>query len=60
MNPISKKPKPNNTPTHQDQAQEDRTTIEDSITTQLKNRMLASGEWLRYTGYCFGYCALTN
>ena len=31
-----------------DDDDEQQKSIEDSITTQLKNRMLASGEWIRY------------
>ncbi|KAA1131715.1 hypothetical protein PGTUg99_015361 [Puccinia graminis f. sp. tritici] len=54
MNPVSKKLKPNNTRTdgpareeEEEDAEDERKSVEESITTQLKNRMLASGEWLR-------------
>ncbi|KAA1132517.1 hypothetical protein PGTUg99_009972 [Puccinia graminis f. sp. tritici] len=53
MNPVSKKLKPNNTRTdgpareeEEEDAEDERKSVEESITTQLKNRMLASGEWL--------------
>ncbi|EFP86489.1 uncharacterized protein PGTG_12445 [Puccinia graminis f. sp. tritici CRL 75-36-700-3] len=54
MNPVSKKLKPNNTRADgpareedEEDSEHERKSVEESITTQLKNRMLASGEWLR-------------
>ncbi|KAI7944149.1 hypothetical protein MJO28_011677 [Puccinia striiformis f. sp. tritici] len=51
MNPINKKLKSNNDQQQQQQPENNETdqqkSIEDSITNQLKNRMLISGEWLR-------------
>jgi hypothetical protein len=49
MNPVSKKIKPNGNSNSNQQQQESgkQQSVEESITAQLKNRMLVSGEWLR-------------
>ena len=55
MNPVAKKAKPNSNASSKSTRKAPdapagdgrQPTLEESITTQLKNRMLASGEWLR-------------